>query len=132
MPDRVSAFLVHPLAILSDLEFDDDGSLFLGFMDRLGLQTGQNQPGIDVADTLHYYGFMSGDLLRCQFNSDGSYTLEINAQSCDMLGCGPNTGAGPGGGEFFCEDEWINGQGGIGHAEITNGGLVQVPGIPEI
>lgn len=132
VPDSVSAFLVHPQAILSDLEFDEDGSLFLGFMDRLGLQTGQDQPGIATNDTLHYYGFMSGDLLRAQYNADGSYTLENNAQSGDLLGCGANSNAGPGGGEFFCEDYWVNGNGAIGHAEITNGGLVKIAGIPEI
>lgn len=132
VPDPVSAFAVYPQAVLSDLEFDDDGSLFLGFMDRLGFQTGQDQPGIAVDDTLNYYGFMSGDLLRAQRNRDGSYTLENNAQSGDLTGCGPNSNAGPGQGEFFCEDYWVNGQGGIGHAEITNGGLLKIPGTTEI
>ena len=132
VPDPISAFAVHPQAILSDLEFDDDGSLFLGFMDRLGFQTGQDQPGIAPDDTLNYYGFMSGDLLRAQRNTDGTYTLENNAQSGDLTGCGTNTNAGPGQGEFFCEDYWLNGQGNIGHAEITNGGLLKIPGISEI
>jgi hypothetical protein len=72
-------------------EFDDDGSLFLGFMDRLGFQTGQDQPGITPDDTLNYYAFMSGDLLRAQRNTDGTYTLENNAQSGDLTGCWPNT-----------------------------------------
>lgn len=131
-PDPDNAFAVYPQPILSDIDFDDDGSLLLAFMDRLGLQTGQNQPGIDKNDTLHYYGFMSGDLLRAQLNSDGSFTLEDKGKSGSLTGCGSNSGAGPGGGEFFCEDEWLNGQGQPGHGEITNGAVMKMPGIPEV
>ncbi len=131
-PDPISAFAVYPQAILSDIEFDDDGSLLIAFMDRLGLQTGQNQPGIAVNDNLNYYGFMSGDLVRAQYNPDGTYTLENNAQSGSLLGCGVNTNSGPGGGEFFCEDYWLNAKDSVGHAEITNGGMFKIPGISEV
>ncbi len=145
-PDPLSAFLVNPQPILSDIEFDDDGSMFIGMMDRGGLQTGQNQPGIAIDDTLNYYGFMSGDLLRAQRNSDGSYTMESNGKSGIYTADGPsgptigpdnvknsrNKNAGPGGGEFFFQDYWINGQGGVGHSELTNGGIFKVPGVPEI
>ncbi|WP_428665540.1 SdrD B-like domain-containing protein [Runella sp.] len=130
--DPIAAFAVYPQAILSDLEFDDDGSLLLAFMDRLGLQTGQDQPGIAVNDTLDYYGFMSGDLVRAQRNADGTFTLESNAKSGDLQGCGINTNSGPGGGEFFCEDYWLNGNGNVGHAEITNGGLFKISGVEEV
>jgi uncharacterized repeat protein (TIGR01451 family) len=139
--DPVSAFLVNPQPILSDIDFDDDGSMFVGMMDRGGLQTGQNQPGIAKDDTLNYYGFMSGDLLRIQRNSDGSYTMESNGKSGKYTaagGSGPGVAnahdknAGPGGGEFFYDDYWINGQGSIGHAELTNGGIFKQPGSPEI
>lgn len=130
--DPIAAFAAYPQAILSDIEFDDDGSLIIAFMDRLGLQTGQDQPGITIDDTLHYYGFMSGDLVRAQRNPDGTYTLENNAKSGDLQGCGVNTLSGPGGGEFFCEDYWMNGSGGIGHAEITNGGMFKIQGIQEV
>ncbi len=145
-PDPVSAFLVNPQPILSDIEFDDDGSMFIGMMDRGGLQTGQNQPGIAIDDTLNYYGFMSGDLLRAQRNSDGSYTMESNGKSGIYTADGPSgptvgpdnvknahdKGTGPGGGEFFFEDYWINGQGTPGHSELTNGGIFKQPGVPEI
>ena len=131
-PDPDNAFAVYPQPILSDIEFDDDGSLLLAFMDRLGLQTGQNQPGIAINDTLHYYGFMSGDFLRAQLNSDGSYSLENNGISGSLTGCGSNTGAGPGGGEFFCEDIWLNGQGNPGHEEILNGAVMKLSGMSEV
>lgn len=131
-PDPVAAFAVYPQAILSDIEFDDDGSLILAFMDRLGLQTGQAQPGIAVDDTLDYYGFMSGDLVRAQRRGDGSYELENNAHSGTLVGCGVDSDSGPGGGEFFCEDYWLNGNGDVGHAEITNGGLFKIAGQQEV
>ena len=140
-PDPISAFLANPQPILSDIDFDDDGSLFVGMMDRGGLQTGQNQPGIAIDDTLNYYGFMSGDLLRIQRNSDGTYTMESNGKSGKYTAAGgsgsgvefaQDKDAGPGGGEFFYDDYWINGQGTIGHAELTNGGIFKSPGIPEI
>ncbi|AEI47203.1 SdrD B-like domain-containing protein [Runella slithyformis] len=131
-PDPMAAFAVYPQPILSDLEFDDDGSLIIGFMDRLGLQTGQNQPGIAVNDTLNYFGFMSGDMVRAQYNANGTYTLENNGQSGSLQGCGVNTDSGPGGGEFFCEDYWISGQDQVGHAEITNGGMFKISGVPEV
>jgi uncharacterized repeat protein (TIGR01451 family) len=145
-PDPVSAFLVNPQPILSDIEFDDDGSMFIGMMDRGGLQTGQNQPGIAIDDTLNYYGFMSGDLLRAQRNSDGSFTMESNGKSGIYTADGPSgptsgsdnvknahdKNAGPGGGEFFFEDYWINAQDSVGHSELTNGGIFKQPGVPEI
>lgn len=139
--DPLSAFLVNPQPIISDIEFDDDGSMIIGMMDRGGLQTGQNQPGIAIDDTLNYYGFMSGDLLRAQRNADGSFTMESNGVSGDYTsvgGSGPgipnahNKNAGPGGGEFFYDDYWINGEGGVGHAELTNGGVFKVPGLSEV
>ena len=140
-PDPVSAFLVNPQPIISDIEFDDDGSMFIGMLDRGGLQTGQNQPGIAADDTLNYYGFMSGDLLRAQRNPDGTYSMESNGVSGAYVADGPSgpgvasahdKDAGPGGGEFFFEDYWINGQGEIGHAELNNGGIFKIPGEDEI
>lgn len=131
-PDPVAAFAIYPQAILSDIEFDDDGSLIIAFMDRLGLQTGQDQPGIAVDDTLNYYGFMSGDIVRAQYNADSTYTLENNGKSGNLQGCGINTNSGPGGGEFFCEDYWLNGANEVGHREITNGAMLKIAGIPEV
>ncbi|MEZ4902377.1 MAG: SdrD B-like domain-containing protein [Spirosomataceae bacterium] len=139
--DPLSAFLVNPQPILSDIEFDDDGSMIIGMMDRGGLQTGQNQPGIAKDDTLNYYGFMSGDLLRAQRNANGTFTMESNGVSGNYTSVGssgpgiPNAhdkNAGPGGGEFFYDDYWINGEDGIGHAELTNGGVFKVPGLSEV
>jgi len=139
--DPLNAFLINPQPILSDIEFDDDGSMIIGMMDRGGLQTGQNQPGIAIDDTLNYYGFMSGDLLRAQLNADDTFTMESNGTSGTLVANGGSgskvensrdKNAGPGGGEFFYDDYWINGQDSVGHAELTNGGVFKAPGYSEV
>jgi SdrD B-like domain/Domain of unknown function DUF11 len=122
--------IVYPQPILADIDFDDDESMLLGFVDRLGLQAGQQNWGIAKNDTLKYDGFMSGDILRAQYKK-GVYTLENNGKSGKLTGCGVGKGTGPGGGEFFCDDEWIF-FGQPGHQEITNGGLFKQPGKREI
>ncbi|MFN4145373.1 MAG: SdrD B-like domain-containing protein [Runella sp.] len=147
-PDPINSFLVNAQPILSDIEFDDDGSMIIGMMDRGGLQTGQDQPGIAKNDTLHYFGFMSGDLLRAQRNKNGTFTMESNGTSGKFVATGQdgsvatnptdlakssrNKNAGPGGGEFFFDDFWINAKDSVGHAEITNGGVFKIPGYQEV
>ncbi len=127
------ANLVYPQPLFADIEFDDDGSMILGFADRLGLQAGQDQWGIAKSDTLHHYnGFMSGDTYRAQF-ANGVYTMENNGKSGNLSGCGVGKGEGIGGGEFFCDDEWRLFTGGVlGHGEVTNGGVFKVPGLQEV
>jgi uncharacterized repeat protein (TIGR01451 family) len=127
------ANLVYPQPIFTDIEFDDDGSMILGFADRLGLQAGQDQWGIAKGDTLHhYFGFMSGDEYRAQY-TNGVYTIESNGKSGSLTGCGVGKGNGIGGGEFFCDDEWRLFAGGVlGHGEVTNGGMFKAPGVQEI
>ena len=125
-------FIMYPQPLLSDIEFDDDGSMILGFVDRFGFQAGQAQYGIAQKDTTKYYGFMSGDTYRAQLTPTG-FVLESNAKSGALSGCGPNKGAGPGGGEFFCDDSWFLKLGGVaGHQEITNGGIFKQPGMQEV
>jgi uncharacterized repeat protein (TIGR01451 family) len=128
-----SAALVYPQPILTDIEFDDDGSMILGFADRMGLQAGQYQWGLAKADTINkYHGFMAGDTYRAQYKN-GIYTIENNGKSGDLVGCGVGKGTGIGGGEFFCEDEWYFKVGGVpGHSEITNGGMFKMPGLREL
>ncbi|MCP9768870.1 hypothetical protein EGI22_13185, partial [Lacihabitans sp. LS3-19] len=119
-------FVMYPQPILSGIGFDSDGSMILGLMDRFGLWAGyRNYAPID--DGTLYDGFVGGDLLRAQFNaSTKSYTLESNATSGDLTGCGVNNGEGPGGGEFFCNDTW-HFYGNPAHNEITNGAVLILP-----
>ncbi len=125
-------FVMYPQPLLSDIEFDDDGSMILGFVDRFGFQAGQDQWGIAKNDTAHYYGFMGGDTYRAQLTPTG-FVIESNGKSGALTGCGVGKGTGIGGGEFFCDDEWHLKLGGpAGHQEITNGGIFKQPGKKEI
>ena len=133
-PASNTNFVMHPQPVLSDIEFDVDGTMVLGFLDRFGLQAGSFNFGPSANDQTLYSGFMSGDLLRVHLDN-GVYKLEQNAKSGDITGCGANKGAGPGGGEFYCEEQFIvgNGKGGyVGHAETANGGVTLVPGTGEV
>ncbi|MEI2728790.1 MAG: SdrD B-like domain-containing protein [Candidatus Nanopelagicales bacterium] len=67
------SFWSKPQPIFSDLEFDDDGSLIIGMLDRWGLQTGANNYA--TAGTTLYNGTTSADLLRI-CNVSGSYQFQ--------------------------------------------------------
>src|SRR5205085_7193636 len=46
-------FLVYPQPVLSDIEFDIDGSMILGFMDRTGMQSGFLQADLSGNDPVY-------------------------------------------------------------------------------
>ena len=56
------SYLAYAQPILSDIEFDQDGAMLLGLMDRFGHQTGTDQP--DLAGRGVYTGVAAGDVLR--------------------------------------------------------------------
>jgi len=125
--------IIYPQPILADIEFDINGDLIVGFMDRLGHQTGNANyattnpwgtvtlfnkdtyaqstavmAGTDPITGLEvvYEGVSAGDTIRLCSNGAGGFILENNAI------CGANTtgGAGsmpaqgPGGGEYYWQE----------------------------
>jgi uncharacterized repeat protein (TIGR01451 family) len=122
-------YLVYPQPILADLEFDNDGSLIIGFLDRTAMQSGYLQADPSGNATPPCEGMSSGDLLRA-FNNNGTFVLENNGTVGGNTG-GSGNGQGPGGGEFyFQEDFTLSGQ--RIHQEITLGGLSIVPGSTQV
>ncbi|AKD56935.1 SdrD B-like domain-containing protein [Spirosoma radiotolerans] len=126
-------FVMYPQPILTDLEFDDDGSMLIGFMDRFGNLSGVANH--DPQGNDFYDGFTGGDLLRAYFNN-GTYALEKNGQSGPLTGSGVGNGEGPVdasnvGGEFFGNDKWFF-MDHEAHAEVTNGSLSFIPGYAEV
>ncbi len=93
----------RPQAVLSDIEFDLDGSMILAFMDRTGHQTGYLQ--YDVANTVRGNGYVGGDILRVH-NNKGTFELENAGTTSAGGGCGAN-GQGPGGGEYYCGEALV-------------------------
>jgi LPXTG-site transpeptidase (sortase) family protein len=125
--------IIYPQPILSDIEFDTNGDLILGFMDRIGHQTGNANyatsnpwgtvtlydkdtyatsvatiPAVDPVTGLEitFEGVSAGDTIRLCSNGGGGFILENNA-SCGGIttnGNNGNPGQGPGGGEYYWQD----------------------------
>lgn len=104
----------RPQPILSDIEFDIDGTMILGFIDRAGHQLGYQQN--NLAGNQVGNGYVGGDILRA-YNNNGTYVLENAGTTLEGGGCGPN-GQGPGGGEFYCGELYED-----IHQETAIGGL---------
>jgi hypothetical protein len=126
-------FVMLPQPILSDLEFDEQGSMIIGFMDRFGYLTGIANH--DPQGNGSYDGFSGGDLLKA-YNNNGTFELEKNGKVGNQTGSGVSNNEGPvdsngQGGEFFGEDVWMF-LGHPGHSEVTNGALSYLPGYREI
>ncbi|MBI1761341.1 MAG: carboxypeptidase regulatory-like domain-containing protein [Acidobacteria bacterium] len=120
-------FLVYPQPVLSGIEFDIDGSMILGFMDRTGMQTGFLQA--NLSGTGSYEGISGGDTLRA-YNNNGAFVLENNGVVGPNTG-GTNNGQGPGGGEFYYQEDFIqNGQ--LVHQETSLGALGLLPGALQV
>ena len=116
----------HPQPLLSDIEFDRDGSMILGFTDRSAHQIGYlNADLIDPPETNHRVVAVGGDLLRAH-NDNGTYVLESNATAGPLTTAGANNGAGPGGGEFYY------GEFGSDHSETSMGAVAMHLGRQEL
>jgi hypothetical protein len=111
---------VRPTPMLSDIEFDDDGSIIVGFRDRWGDQS-TPVPGLRdaVNNVTANYAIASGDVYRiCNLN--GSYVFEGGT------GCAKNFGnntLGATDDEWFGADDFFT-----SHFEIGSGMLEKVPG----
>lgn len=128
-------FAIYPQPILSDIEFDMDGSLILGFMDRMGHQVGgvNYTPNYPDDDTM-IQGQTGGDIIRV-CNNGGKYELENNATCSSGSTTGKDNGQGVGNGEYYWGDMWdfnpFNADGGF-HQETSFGGLAFKAGSGEI
>ena len=113
----------YPQPILSDIEFDSDGSMILGFADRYSHQLGNSNypPG----QTYTVTGRVEGDIMRAT-KSGSTWTIENNGTASGTTTSGANKNGGPGGGEYYFGDLTID------HDEPAMGGLALYPGIGEI
>ncbi|MFN8354638.1 MAG: SdrD B-like domain-containing protein [Spirosomataceae bacterium] len=118
--------------MLTDIEFDTDGSMILGFNDRTGLQTGYQNYAPNTSSTALYNGFVGGDILRA-YASNGVFILENNAQAGPAIGYGAGNNQGVGFGEFFNDDSGDgNLSGNLYHTENNLGGLAIRPGSGQV
>ncbi|ADB38156.1 SdrD B-like domain-containing protein [Spirosoma linguale] len=127
-----NGWMIYPQPILADIEFDTDGSMILGLMDRLGHQTGEGQlfrpKGIHQLQQIR--GLAGGDVLRVAYRNsehgNSRYELEHNGQAGDRTSAGQGNGEGPQGGEFYFDDAF-KANGITWHHETTAGGLALLP-----
>ncbi|GAB4050023.1 SdrD B-like domain-containing protein [Spirosoma litoris] len=119
----------YPMPILSDIEFDIDGSLVLGFADRASLMAGSANYS-PLGNTSPLYSVTSGgDILRA-YSSNNAFILENAAKAGPEIGSSPTNNQGPGFGEFYNEN--LIAEGGLQHAETALGGLALRPGSGEV
>ncbi|AQG80591.1 SdrD B-like domain-containing protein [Spirosoma montaniterrae] len=126
-------FVMYPQPIVTDIEFDDDGSMLIGFLDRFGAMSGNENH--DPSGNGLYDGFTGGDLLRAN-NNNGTFELEKNGTAGNRTGSGVDNNEGPvnangQGGEFYGQDNWLFFSR-VAHAEVTNGALTLIPGYNEV
>ena len=121
-----------PQPILSDIEFDVNGDMIIGLMDRFGHQTGYLNYFPDPAqtNTTLIRTWANGDQLRARrCGAATTFTLESNASLCGGAATsGAGNGQGPGGGEWYPDDDALSGF----HKETSNGGMAQFPGSGEL
>ncbi|MEZ0485786.1 SdrD B-like domain-containing protein [Fibrella aquatica] len=151
-------FVIWPQPMVTDLAFDDNGDMVIGMLDRFGHLAGvqnQNPAGQGV-----YNGFTGGDMLRAsvmtpdrsvyKLESNGSVggrtagsnpipgsgqtmTAPYNQTAGTYVVSGVGNNEGPGGGEFYFNDQWFfNAANKPGHNEVTNGSLMIRPGSNEV
>ncbi|MEM6800756.1 MAG: YiiD C-terminal domain-containing protein, partial [Bacteroidota bacterium] len=125
----------YPQAILTDIEFAENGDMILGFRDRFGDQSGSDAiyRSADAASLGGTYGVSAGDLLKaCYIN--GTYVLESGVSGTCGPSLGSETNSGPGGVEFYHWDIYTgywqvpwnpNNSNKAFHWETAQGGLIQ-------
>jgi hypothetical protein len=133
-PVFTQPYEVHPQPWLTDLAWDGD-VLLLGLRDRFGDQRGDQAGSTNPSDSARYSGITAGDLLRACPDGGGGWTLESNGACGGVASAGAGNGQGPGGGEFYFEEDHAK----FGdpafiprHHEVALGGLAQVPGRNEV
>ncbi|MEN0128687.1 MAG: DUF5979 domain-containing protein [Brevundimonas sp.] len=131
---------VYPQAIVTDLTFDQDGFLLVSLADRTAIQGGNRNYASDAASAGTFESLSAGDFLIAGPNAAGTvYTAESGGSvtGVDHLGVsrtrtGLVNGQGPGGGEFFADQQNLGAStGSVTHYEVTLGSAVSFPGAPQ-
>ena len=122
---------IYPQPILSDLYFDEDGYLSLGFTDRTSIQGGNRSVASDPSvPGTNFEAGASGDLLIASPNADGTFLLENDGTVGDRTTTSDRADQGPGGKNFY--DDGQNLGASSSHQETTLGQLAGIRGTREV
>ena len=120
--------------MFTDIEVDIDGSFIIGIRDRNGDQIGHFNREL-TGSTLRDARAV-GEILRaykvpgtCTYEFENNGKAGLSSPKAATAGAG--NGEGPGGGEFYFEDNVYNASTGLdaqNHANVTQGGLAILPG----
>lgn len=115
--------------VLVDIEFDDDGSMIMGFGDRTAMQTGyQAPPPPGPTSSTAERTFAHGDMLRAYFNpATQTFSLENNGVAGPLTSTNPASNVGPGGKAFYWGDFWYG-----AYNDANIGSLGILPGSGEV
>lgn len=117
-------FGVRPVPMFSDIEFDRDGSMILGFRDRNGDQLATNGSETPIGTETNYPAIASGDIYRVCRTGPGYTAADYVFEG--GVGCAQNTNASNGTEYYFGDKYWTF------HYEVSVGMLDQVPGFPDV
>ena len=120
-----TGLFIYPQPWLTDIDFDN-GNLILSLRDRNGDQTGFNSASNPGSPLSLSKGITAGDILRACGSISGGWTLESNGRCGGIGGAPQNTNEGPGGGEYYYQDNYH--PNGNPHDEVADGGVLQLPG----
>ena len=118
-----------PQPLLSDIEFDSDGSMTISLLDRSAYMLGNDDHlpegrGFEAAIS------SAGDILRAHKIGD-KYFLESQGKIHGNVGVAAANAQGPGSGEFY-EDSYYTPGGDLIHSELAFGGLALHSGLNEV
>lgn len=131
---------IYPQAWLTSLSFEDNGNLTLAFRDRAGDQFGRFTRSNPANPNELTFGIIAGDMLKAFGKPTTGWTTENNGNG----GSGAGNTQGPGGGEFYWQDNLPQGTtptNGINipqprvdpsdHDEVAMGSALNLAGFPD-
>jgi hypothetical protein len=129
--------VARPQPILSSIEFDAEGAMILGLMDRTGHQTSRNQPApfdcIPLRPNQLYSGYTGGDILRAALINN-VYVLEANGSAGSHSGSGVGNKQGPSdsfdSGEFYAWERFEGSP--VSNEETFAGSLLANPSLSQL
>jgi SdrD B-like domain/Secretion system C-terminal sorting domain len=92
---------VWPQPLMTDIEFDKDGSLILSYSDRTGYQGGVSHKSNNIADANLYDTYVNGDILRAYRKNDCTFEIETNGKEGSSSAKGATGGANNDEGPIF-------------------------------